>query len=180
MYKRSRSGVPARRGRRASDTAMRLGGGHNQWDNQIVYACNQVRMRDVRAYLMVQAIIAHESGWNERARGDRRSGILAYGGENFFAGYCSIGLMQVNRCARPGLGARYDLRKGDDNILAGASLLAPNWFAYSRDYDRIAIGYNGPAVAAAGPPYPPSSKAYAKAVVGRLRIYAARQGVALG
>ncbi len=172
--------MPARRGRRAAGTAIRLAGGHNQWDNQIVYACNQVRMRDVRAYLMVKAIIAHESGWNERARGDRRSGIPAYRGDNFFAGYCSIGLMQVNRCAHPGLGARYDLRKGDENILAGASLLAPNWFAYPRDYDRIAIGYNGPAVAAAGPPYPPSSKAYAKAVVGRLRIYAARQGVALG
>ncbi len=107
-------------------------------------------------------------------------GVPAYRGDDFFAGYCSIGLMQVNRCAHPGLGVRYDLRKGDDNILAGASLLSPNWFAYPRDYDRIVIGYNGPAVAAAGPPYPPSSKAYAKAVVGRLRIYAARQGVALG
>ncbi len=180
MHKRSRSGAQARRGRRASEMAMHLAGGHNQWDNQIVYACNQVRMRDVRAYLMVKAIIAHESGWNEQARGDRRRGVPAYRGDDFFAGYCSIGFMQVNRCAHPGLGVRYDLRKGDDNILAGASLLAPNWFAYPRDYDRIAIGYNGPAVAVAGPPYPPSSKAYAKAVVSRLRIYAARQGVALG
>lgn len=149
------------------------------WDNQIVYACNQVRMHEPLAYLMVKAIVAHESAWNVRARGDRRKTVPAYKGDTFFVGFCSIGLMQVNRCAHPEIGDRYDLRNGNDNIVAGVSLLALNWFAYAGDYERIAVGYNGPAVAAAGPPYPARSKAYARAVVGRLRIYAARQGIVL-
>lgn len=125
-------------------------GGGRQWDNQVLYACNLYGMTDPLAPLAVKATIQHESGWREDARGDATPGTPAYRGDARYTGYCSIGLMQVNRCVHTGLAARYDLRDGNQNILAGCELLAAAYRLYMPDWERVFVAYNGPALAARG------------------------------
>ena len=138
-------------------------GGHEEFDNQILYAVGLVGLTDPLAPLLVKAIIAHESGWNARALGD--------------AG-CSKGLMQVNGCAHPSLdrdrGGAYDLFEPNQNILAGTQLLAGAWVWWP-DWERVLVAYNGPALAQAGT----RSNRYSQAVAPRFVAYAATAGVAV-
>lgn len=148
-------------------------GSHNEYDNQILYACNIHEMHDALAPLIVKAIITHESGWNASACGDRVAGTPVYRGG--FAGCCSIGLMQVNRCAHPGLAARLNLGNPNENILAGCELLAIEYRKYWPNLERVMVGYNGPALAARGI----SSNAYSRAVASHFRRLAAQLGVSV-
>ena len=148
-------------------------GGHNEFDNQILYACNLYEMQDALAPLLVKAIIRHESGWNVYAAGDAQTGVPAYRGDTRFTNRCSIGLMQVNRCAHPTLAARLDLRDPNQNILAGAELLSIEYQKYWPNWERVMVGYNGPALAARGT----SSNAYSRAVAANFRTFANALGV---
>jgi hypothetical protein len=155
---------------------LQLPGGHNEWDNQIVYMAGLYGLSDPTAPLLVKAIIAHESAWNERARGDFYTAIAvranpgAYRGEAFFAGYCSIGLMQVNRCAHPQLAAQYDLRDGNQAILAGGQILAGAYQAWWPDYRSVLARYNGSG---------PMAVAYGQRVGATFAGFAAQMGVAV-
>ncbi len=133
-----------------------------QWDNQIRYASGLYGFPDPEGPLLFKAVITHESGFLESAKGDR-TGAPAYRGDASYTGYCSLGLMQVNRCAHASLALRYDLRDGNQNILAGGELLLREVNLYWPDLERILIGYNGPAVAARGAPY--SNQRYADSVL---------------
>ncbi len=137
--------------------ATTIAGEPHDWDNQIVFAAMTYGMsRDAPAeYLLIKAIIQNESNFTELARGDAAScRDLAqpccqnYKGDPYFAGYASIGLMQVNRCAHLELADRYDLRDGNQNILAGVELLRVGYDAYWPDWRRVLAAYNGPAFAA--------------------------------
>ncbi len=133
--------------------APEIVGEPHEWDNQIIFACMTYGLvRDAPAeYTLVKAIIKHESGFDEGARGDAPTcrdnppccGL--YRGDAFYTGFASIGLMQINRCAH---GDRWgDLRDGNENILAGVQLLRVQYELYWPDWRRVVAGYNGPAFA---------------------------------
>lgn len=149
-------------------------GGHNEWDDQILYVCNLYGMRDPLAPLLVKAIIEHESAhtWNPRIRGDRGA-CGPYRGDGYYDGWCSIGLMQVHRPSHPDLANAYDLRDGNENILAGGQVLAGayrNW----PDVSEVLQTYNGGATRNA------QTANYAANVGATFRRFAQEVGIALG
>jgi len=159
-----------------------LPGGHNEWDNQVRYACLLYGMTDPLAPVFMKAVIQRESGWNVRARGDYDPGRCpsAYRGDAFYAGYCSIGLMQVHRGFHPELAAAYDLRDGAEAILAGGQILAGAYRAWWPDWQRVYAQYNAGAGAAAAWPAVTEQVRRNVEAVGRIyRGYAAAIGVAV-
>lgn len=146
--------------------ASPLPGGHNEYDNQIVYACNQVGLSDPLWYLTVKAIIAQESGWNPTRVGD--DGV-------------SIGLMQINTQAH-----YYDtayLLDPNNNILVGVQILAgcASTWGYAlgptlRCYNGCVVSLGGPAVDCMDPNV---WTGYSDAVLGRLAPLAREAGIAI-
>jgi hypothetical protein len=129
----------------------------NDFDNQIIYALNQMGITDPLAYARLKAQIAVESGFIPNRVGDyRRAGnpgqyrgygpgtcTRAGGATVSSDGYCSLGLGQVNRCAHPDLAANYDLMDPNQNILAAAQVWAGCYQAQGGDLDATTRCYNG-------------------------------------
>ncbi len=146
--------------------SLQLPGGHNEYDNQIIYACNQVGLADPLWYLTVKAIIGQESGWVPTKVGD--DGV-------------SIGLMQVNTRVHA-----YDvpyLLDPNNNILAGTQILArcaSDWgYALGptlRCYNGCVAYLGGPTVGCTDPDV---WTGYSDAVRARLAPLAAQAGITL-
>lgn len=141
-----------------------LPGDPHDWDNQIVAAMNAVGIADPVAQVRLKAIIAHESGFVVNIAGDYTGAPAQYGPYGpgtcvdlngnavSSAGYCSLGLGQVNRCAHPqyewGSGWVADVVGGDlldpnDNILAAAQQFAACFNQVGGDLDAATRCYNG-------------------------------------
>lgn len=170
-----------------------LPGGHNEWDNQIIYVCNLYGMTDALAPLYFKATIRHESGWIVDRVGDYAlagAGLNAaicrqpYRGLQRTVGYCSLGLCQVNRAAHPDLAQQYNLFNGAENILAGGQILAGAYHDWWPDFERVRAQYQGgPGGARAWPALAGWSSTQAgylrsgvSAVVGSFRTYARAWG----
>ena len=173
--------------------AADLPGGHNEWDNQIRYAASVAGLPDGTGPLILKAIIEHESAhtWNPEVVGDYDEtrcpepygahpiGYRPARGFVSTAGYCALGLMQIHRYWHPFEARTYDLLDGNQNILAGAYLVAALWNQFG-DWSRVLAAYNGGEDA--GFAYPNVSGAvqtYVANVGGTFRRYAGVAGVAV-
>jgi Transglycosylase SLT domain len=105
-----------------------LPGPHNEYDNQIVYACNQAGIADPAVYVRLKAILQQESGFDPAKVGD--NGI-------------SLGLGQINTEAHPDLAQAYNLLDPNQNILAAAQVLAGCLQETGGDLDAATRCYNG-------------------------------------
>lgn len=163
-----------------------LPGGHNEWDNQIRYVCGLYGMTDSLAPLYLKATIQVESAgtWNPRVRGDAGP-CGPYRGDGYYDGWCSIGLMQVHRPSHPGLAASYDLRDGDQNLLAGGQVLAGAFHSWWPDYERVRAQYQGgpggardwPGLAGWNPVHANNLRAGVASVMRHFRSYTAAVGI---
>lgn len=170
-----------------------LPGGHEDWDNQIRYAASVSGLPDGAGPLILKAIIEHESAhtWNQEVIGDydlsrcpqpyERHPIGWRPGTGFVstAGWCSLGLMQIHRYWHPFQARIYDLLNGNENILAGAYLVADLWHSFG-DWEKVLAGYNGgPDAGAAYPNVTAQVRTYVSNVGGTFRRYAGIAGVAV-
>lgn len=159
-----------------------LPGPHNEFDNQVRYAAALYGMTDPAAPIFLKAVIQQESGWNARARGDYDPARCPepYRGDAFYTGYCAIGLMQVHRYWQPALASSYDLRDPDQNILAGAQVLAAAYQRWWPDWRRVYAQYNaGAGAATAWPAVSAQVTAHVEAVGAIYRQLAAAGGVSI-
>ncbi len=157
-----------------------LPGRHNEWDNQVRYACSRFGMTDPLALIFVKAVIQQESGWAVRARGDYDAARCPepYRGDPFYAGYCAIGLMQVHRYWHPDLASAGDLREPNWNIVAGCKVLAAAYRRWWPDWRRVYAEYNGGPDDGANWPNASAEVQQHVASVGAIyRLYAAAAGI---
>ena len=172
--------------------ATPLPGDPHDWDNQIRYAVSGQGLTDPLAPLLVKAIIDQETGgtWDPEVVGDYNPDLCPTvyaphpygnlprwqgGGRVSTAGYCSLGLMQVNRYYHRVTG---DLLSGGSNILIGTQILAAWWRQYPAYWRRAVAGYNGGEEAARFyPNVEPRVLNYVDAVESRLQVLALEAGI---
>lgn len=159
-----------------------LPGGHNEWDNQVRYACLRFGMTDPMALLFVKAVIQRESSWRVNARGDYDASRCPdpYRGDAYYAGYCSIGLGQIHRYWQPDLAANGDLRDGNWNIVATCKVLSQGYHRWWPDWQRVYAQYNAGGAAAEAWPNVSAQVQHNVAAVGSIyHSYALQAGVAV-
>ena len=170
-------------------TMTPLPGGHSEWDGVIRDAATNAGLPAETGPLMLKAIIEHESAhtWEPEILGDPSalcSGVYAVhpdgirnGRRTSTAGFCSLGLMQINRYWNSIYADTYDLLDGPQNIAAGADLVAGLWNSF-QDWDRVLAAYNGgPDAGRSWPSVSAGVRGYVLTVGGTFRRYAGEAGV---